>query len=166
MRVFIAFVLLSVFVVFSFFVEKEELPKIVVKSPFVYKFDCEKRKDCLILAQAIYHEGRGESAEGQIAIAHVILNRVGSSKFPNSVKEVVEQPRQFSYLDNGAPRWYDDLKSYEKAKYIASMVLQGLTDDPTNGSTFYLNLKKVKRIPRWTKVFNKKITIGNHTFYG
>src|SRR5699024_5330367 len=61
-------------------------------------YRCVADEQCMKLAEAIYHESRGESIKGQIAVAQVIMNRVNDPKFPNTVKEVIEQPKQFSYL--------------------------------------------------------------------
>lgn len=53
-------------------------------------------KNVEAMAQVIYHEARGESREGKIAVGHVVLNRVKSGKFGRDVYSVVWQPRQFS----------------------------------------------------------------------
>ena len=55
-------------------------------------------KQILWLAICIYHEARGESAKGQIAVGHVIMNRVGSRD--KSVEKIVLQPYQFSWANN------------------------------------------------------------------
>ena len=167
-RVAIAMILASVFLWAGHLLhpsQNEHTTKIPVDNTFHKHFVCETSSACLVLAQAIYYEGRGESIEGQIAIAHVILNRVLDGRFPNTIKGVVHQAHQFSYLGGDIPEWYDDVKAYEQARYIASMVLLGLTSDPTNGATHYLNPKKVRRLPKWARKFEQKIVIGNHTFY-
>lgn len=154
-----------------YFTNKEQAPPpIPASNHYVSKFECKKRKDCLVLAQAVYYEGRGESVEGQIAIAHVILNRVASRWFPNNVEDVVLQPRQFSYLNGNLLdatdfSSYNNQEAFKQALYVATMVLLGLTDDPTGGATHYLNPKKVKRLPKWARKFEQTMVIGNHTFY-
>jgi spore germination cell wall hydrolase CwlJ-like protein len=60
------------------------------------------------LAICIYHEGRGEPLEGQRAIAHVILTRALQRK--KSVKEIVQEPYQFSWFNDGLP---DDIKNHD-----------------------------------------------------
>ena len=54
-----------------------------------------KQHNCLALN--IYHEARGERVEGQIAVAHVTMNRVNHEKWPSTICEVVYQPKQFSW---------------------------------------------------------------------
>jgi len=54
------------------------------------------RHELFCLAQAVHWEARGEPPLGQVAVAHVVLNRVRSSLFPDTVCEVVHQPRQFT----------------------------------------------------------------------
>jgi len=61
----------------------------------------QKREQLYCGAQNIYHESRGESNLGQIAVAHVVRNRVESPKYPNTVCEVVWQPKQFSWTHDG-----------------------------------------------------------------
>ena len=57
--------------------------------------DFKETTDCM--TANIYHEARGESLKGQYAVAHVVMNRVHHEQFPNSVCEVVFQPKQFSW---------------------------------------------------------------------
>ena len=61
----------------------------------------QKREQLYCGAQNIYHESRGESNLGQIAVAHVVRNRVESSRYPNTVCEVIWAPKQFSGLMTG-----------------------------------------------------------------
>lgn len=64
-------------------------------------YEVNAENDIEILSRAIYAEGRGEPYEGQVAIGSVILNRVKSDKFPNSVAEVVYQRGAFDAVDDG-----------------------------------------------------------------
>lgn len=81
-------------------VQPLELP-IPVKEPTRYSEVVLSHKERAIAALTIYHEARGESREGQRAVMEVILNRLLSDKWPNSIEEIVYAPRQFavaSYL--------------------------------------------------------------------
>lgn len=109
-----------------------------------------------LLARAIYSEARGEPYIGQVAVGAVILNRVKSKSFPNTIAGVIYQPWAFSAVHDGQinlkPDW-----SAVKAAYDA---LSGW--DPTGGALFYWN--PAKAISRW--VWSRPIItrIGKHVF--
>ena len=113
------------------------------------------------LTQAIYHEARGEDTLGQAAVAHVILNRVKSPLYPDSVREVVWQPEQFSFTNDGRSDRMTDLPAIEKAVDIALAVTRGKIKDPTGGSLHYYAHRKVR--PVWARGAYKFI-LGQHTF--
>ena len=119
-------------------------------------------KECLALN--VYHEARGESEEGQYAVAHVTMNRVDSSKHGNTVCEVVYARKQFSWtwlIDDHRPK---DLYAYHKAKLIAADVLGERVEDNTGGADHY-HADYVS--PNWAteEYMNKTTTIGTHIFY-
>lgn len=114
------------------------------------------------IAKNIYYEARSEPIEGQIAVAHVTMNRVRADYWPNTPCEVVYQPKQFSWtflVKNQNP---SDAKAYEQAMTIARDVLIGNTDDPTYGATFY-HANYVN--PSWAKQMTVSKVIGHHIFY-
>lgn len=113
------------------------------------------------LADNIYFEARGESVDGQIAVAQVVLNRVNDSYFPNSVCAVVYQRSQFSWTLRKNHR-VNDRDSYEFAELVAELSLDGRFDDITNGATFY-HTDKVN--PRWNRQMDVSVVIGDHIFY-
>ena len=115
-------------------------------------------KELGCLSKAIYFESRGEPIKGQYEVANVILNRVHSKYYPNTVCGVVNQKGQFSYNHNLT---IHNKKVYNNIKYIAinSIYKWKKTDNPV---LFYHN-KKVK--PRWSNLFVKTKVIGNHIFY-
>jgi spore germination cell wall hydrolase CwlJ-like protein len=113
------------------------------------------------LTQAIYHEARGEDALGQAAVAHVILNRVKSPLYPDSVCDVVWQPGQFSWTEDGRSDRMTDLDAIGKAVDIAMAASRGKVKDPTGGSLHYYAHRKVK--PDWAKGAFRFI-LGEHTF--
>lgn len=90
------------------------------------------------LAQNIYHEARGESLQGQMAVAEVTMNRVKSSRFPDTICEVVWQNKQFSWTHDGKS---DKMKN-ENAKKLALQLAKAYAEGSlesffTNGSTMY-----------------------------
>lgn len=116
------------------------------------------RKEKVCLAQAIYHEARGEPLEGQIAVANVIINRRDSDKWADTICGVVYQPKQFSFTSYKNKRNYDD-KSYQ----LASKVYNGKINDNTDGSLYFF-ATYIKK-PSWSKNMVKVKTIKNHHFY-
>ncbi|MCA1336785.1 cell wall hydrolase [Pseudooceanicola marinus] len=121
------------------------------------------------LAEALYFEARGESVKGQFAVAEVILNRVDSATFPNTVCGVVHQGTgrkfacQFTYTCDGREEVIHEPAAYAQVSKVASIMLKdedarGLTD----GATFYHTLHVS---PRWSRKFDRTATIGVHHFY-
>ncbi|TLS36142.1 cell wall hydrolase [Pseudalkalibacillus caeni] len=85
------------------------------------------------IAHIVHGEARGETYEGQVAVAAVILNRVESDKFPDSIKNVIYQENAFSAVNDGQYRLPPDHYAY-RATIDA---LNGW--DPSRGSTYYYN---------------------------
>ncbi len=118
------------------------------------------------LSLAIYHEARGEPIQGQLAVGQVVLNRVASRDYPDTVCDVVTQQKQFSFLNDSTP--YDmvqnvtDHAAWTKAKYVSKALIQGHEYDL---SATHYHAKKVK--PYWVNSpkVNYIVTIGNHVFY-
>ena len=110
-----------------------------------------------MMAKMIYGEARGESYEGQVAVGAVIMNRLASPLFPNTMYEVLFQKNQFSAIDDG--QYY--LTPDETALAAAKDAARGV--DPTNGSLFYWNPVKA---PNNAFLNSKEIvaTIGGHVF--
>lgn len=118
------------------------------------------------LTQAIYFEARGESLEGQIAVAEVILNRVQSQLYPRTVCGVVRQRGgggcQFSYVCDGNT----DKMREKTAADLAGRIARAMLDDAprvlTDGAThFHTNGVR----PDWSKRFARTAKIGAHVFY-
>lgn len=112
----------------------------------------------LWLALNIYHEGRGEDPFAQVAIAHVTLNR--SYERGISIKEVVKQPYQFSWVkqkDNHIP---NDWGAFQQCIESARVAVHGF--DYTFGAT-YFHLKT--QIPEWTNRVEFVGAFGAHYFY-
>ena len=107
----------------------------------------------LCLSSVIYHEARGESLEGQLAVAHVVLNRVESPHFPDTVCGVVTQPYQFS--------WYPERPLVDHKADLAAEVLEGNTESPVGDSLYFHSLS----YNPWGGSVQYVTRIGGHTFY-
>ncbi len=118
-------------------------------------------RDLNCMAEAIYHEARGESTRGQAAVAEVILNRVDSRRFPSSVCGVINQPSQFSYTIGGR-KAISNKAAYLRAREIARNALAGAPRVLTGGAT-YFHTPAVR--PSWSKRFQRTVQIGQHIFY-
>ncbi|MCE5972655.1 cell wall hydrolase [Sinirhodobacter sp. WL0062] len=118
------------------------------------------------LAQAVYHEARGEGVEGQVAVAEVILNRVDDPQFPKTVCGVVHQGNsrgcQFSWVCDGKSDAIRNATVYASIEKIARAMLDGAPRDLTDGAT-YFHTPAVR--PSWSKRFVKTARIGAHIFY-
>ena len=112
--------------------------------------------DHRLLSKLVYAEARGESYKGLVAVAAVVLNRVASSSFPNTVSGVIYQPGAFSSVSNGSINCTPS-SSCIKAALDA---LNGW--DPTGGCLYFYNAKTAK--DQW--IFTRKVqtVIGNHSF--
>lgn len=112
--------------------------------------------DIQLLARLIYGEARGESYTGQVAVAAVVLNRVKSSSFPNTISAVIYQPYAFTAVIDGQINYTPNQTAYNAAKDA----INGW--DPTGGALYYYNPK----IATSAWIYSRKIvaTIGNHVF--
>lgn len=128
----------------------------------------------LCLAQAIYHEARGESREGQLAVANVIINRAFSKKYPSTICGVVFQNAdkgrykcQFTFAcdgrsDMGRERtaWNRSLKLAEDAFYEFQ---RGDRPGVIPNSALFYHTTAVA--PEWSHTFSRVAAIGSHVFY-
>ena len=112
--------------------------------------------DLNLLARVVYGEARGEPYTGQVAVAAVVLNRVRSSSFPNSVAGVVYQSGAFDCVSDGQINLTPNRSAYNAAKDA----LNGW--DPTYGCLFYYNPRTATS--KWMLSRTIKLSIGNHAF--
>ena len=112
--------------------------------------------DLNLLARVVYGEARGEPYTGQVAVAAVVLNRVRSSSFPNSVAGVVYQSGAFDCVSDGQINLTPNQSAYNAAKDA----LNGW--DPTYGCLFYYNPRTATS--KWMLWRTVKLSIGNHAF--
>lgn len=114
------------------------------------------QNDIQLMANAVYGEARGEPYEGQVAVAAVILNRVESSTFPNTVSGVIFEPRAFTAVADGQI-W---LTPNETARQAVLDAINGW--DPSGNATYYFNPDTATSGWIWTRPQIKKI--GKHIF--
>ena len=125
-------------------------------------------EDWSCLTEALYFEARGEKLEGIFAVADVILNRVDSPRYPDTVCGVVRQGTgkkwmcQFSYYCDGEPEHVSEPAAWTKVGKVARIMLDQEDRELTEGATHY-HTKAVR--PYWSKVFPRVTTIGYHHFY-
>lgn len=112
--------------------------------------------DAYLLARLVYGEARGEPYTGQVAVAAVVLNRVRSSSFPNSISGVIYQAGAFDVVSDGQI----NLTPNDSAIRAAKDALNGW--DPTYGCLFYYNPATATN--RWIRSKTIKLTIGKHVF--
>lgn len=113
-------------------------------------------KDVYLLAKLVHGEARGEPYKGMVAVAGVVLNRVESSLFPNSISKVIYQSGAFSVVDDGQINLAPDQSSLRAARDA----LNGW--DPSGGALFYYNpAKTTNKYMRSRPVI---VTIGDHVF--
>ena len=112
--------------------------------------------DVYLLAQCIYSESRGEPYKGQVAVGAVVLNRVKSSAFPNSISGVIYQKGAFSAVDDGQI----NLTPNDSALKAARDAMNGW--DPTGGCLYYYNPAKTSN--RWIRSRPIVVRIGEHVF--
>ncbi len=112
--------------------------------------------DLYLLAKAIYAEGRGESYTGQVAIGAVIINRVKSSSFPNTISGVIYQKGAFTAVSDGQI----NLEPNQTAYNAARDAMNGW--DPTYGCLYYYN----PAVATSSWIFSRKTVtvIGKHVF--
>lgn len=109
-----------------------------------------------LLAKIVYGEARGESYEGQVAVAAVVLNRVKDPNFPNTIKGVIYQPGAFTAVTDGQFYLTPNETAYKAAKDAAAGW------DPTGGALYYWNPATTTNKWIWSKPITTQI--GSHVF--
>lgn len=112
--------------------------------------------DLYLLAKCVHAEARGESYQGQVAVAAVILNRVKSPDFPNTIAGVIYQPWAFTAVNDGQI----NLEPNQTAYNAARDAMNGW--DPTYGSLYYYN--PATATSKWIYSRQTVVKIGKHVF--
>lgn len=115
------------------------------------------------IAVAVYHEARGESLEGQLAVAKVIMNRASSGKYPANWCGVVKQPWQFSFVRHGEfPSVDVSSDAWRKAVGVTRLaVANAVPSVPKDCLWYHANYVA----PRWSNNLQRVEQIGAHIFY-
>ena len=121
-----------------------------------YAANTSSTSDIQLMARAINGEARGEPYEGQVAVGAVVLNRVKSSSFPNTVSGVIYQSGAFDAVSDGQINMTPD----KTAASAAQDALNGW--DPSYGCTFYFNPSTATSKWIWSKT--QIVKIGKHIF--
>ena len=128
---------------------------------------------CLYLN--VYHEARGEPIEGQLAVAHVTLNRVKSSRFPDTICKVVKQGKykngqpvkdkcQFHWWCDGRGDKVHNQRDWKSVKTNVDTAVKWykVGEDFSKAALFYHTKNMTTR---WSRKFTKVATIGKHAFF-
>lgn len=126
----------------------------VMSSPSVRQFSSNDKN---LLARAVYSEARGEPYNGQVAVAAVILNRLRSQTFPNTISGVIFEPRAFTAVDDGQ---FWGLTPIKESYNAVNDAVNGW--DPSLGATYYFNPVTATSAWIWSRPQIKKI--GKHIF--
>jgi hypothetical protein len=120
-----------------------------------------REQECL--ANAVYFEARGESLEGQLAVAQVVMNRAASGRYPSDLCGVVTQPAQFSFIRHGRfPSADRSSQAWHKAVAVAEIARSKLADRLPAGVLWY---HATYVSPSWGKRLTRQGQIGLHIFY-
>ncbi|MHA4839145.1 cell wall hydrolase [Sphingopyxis sp. MSC1_008] len=137
-------------------VTADSLAELVAATPKPAEIDPELR----CLAGAVYFESRGESLPGQLAVAHVVINRAQSGRFPKSLCGVVLQKSQFSFVRGGRMPAVRNTALWDNAVAIAQIARDGSWKNHAPGALFF-HARYVS--PGWRKT--RIAQIDNHIFY-
>jgi spore germination cell wall hydrolase CwlJ-like protein len=121
----------------------------------------DREQECL--ANAVYFEARGESIEGQLAVAEVVMNRAASGRYPTTLCAVITQKAQFSFIRHGRfPAANRASDAWRKAVAISQIARQKLAASlPTDVLWYHATYVS----PKWGKRLNRQTQIGLHIFY-
>lgn len=131
----------------------------------IARIDAEERT---CLTEAIYYEARSESRVGRLAVADVVLNRVASPVYPDTICEVVYQGAerktgcQFSFTCDGSMKARLNVRQWREAEMLAGAVLAGIRKPVSRSATHY-HADYVS--PPWADTLTPTAVIGTHKFY-
>lgn len=136
-------------------------PLYALVDKFATNAPLDEQTNCL--ATAVYFEARGESVEGQLAVARVVMNRAASGRYPASWCEVVKQPAQFSFVRHGTFPYADtNSNAWRKAEAVAQLAAANIVPSLSNDVLWY-HADYVA--PSWGQRLSVVQKIGQHIFY-
>ena len=115
------------------------------------------------LATAVYFEARGESVDGQLAVARVVMNRAASGRYPRDWCSVVKQPAQFSFVRHGEFPYVDaNCQAWRRAEAVAELAVANIVPSVSTDVLWY-HANYVA--PSWRRGLQEVQQIGAHIFY-
>jgi N-acetylmuramoyl-L-alanine amidase len=128
-----------------------------------YETNAQLDEETNCLATAVYFEARGESLEGQLAVARVVMNRASSGRYPPDWCGVVKQPAQFSFVRHGEFPYADTgSQAWQKAEAIAELAAANIVPSVSSDVLWY-HADYVA--PNWRHSLQAVQQIGAHIFY-
>jgi spore germination cell wall hydrolase CwlJ-like protein len=136
-------------------------PLYALVDKFATNAPLDEQTNCL--ATAVYFEARGESVEGQLAVAHVVMNRATSGRYPSDWCSVVKQRSQFSFVRHGEfPNIDANCDSWKKAEAVAELAAANVVPSISPDVLWY-HANYVA--PAWRRSLQEVEQIGAHIFY-
>lgn len=140
---------------------KNGWPLYALVDKFATSAQLDQQTNCL--ATAVYFEARGESLEGQLAVAHVVMNRAASGRYPSDWCSVVKQPAQFSFVRHGEfPQANTNCDAWRKAEAVAQLAAANIVPSISPDVLWY-HANYVA--PSWRRNLQEVQQIGAHIFY-
>jgi hypothetical protein len=125
---------------------------------------CKINKDCSILASVGYYESRNQSDVGVIGVMRVVLNRVSNPRFPNTIKDVVYDGCQFSFVCDGSLNKAE--QSHKQWDRMYSLAYRVLVLKEGKGDFHYSTHYHTTNVnPFWAKKFKPVVVLDDHIFY-
>jgi spore germination cell wall hydrolase CwlJ-like protein len=136
-------------------------PLYALVDKFATNAPLDEQTNCL--ATAVYFEARGESLEGQLAVARVVMNRAASGRYPPDWCSVVKQPAQFSFVRHGEFPYVDSNSyAWQRAEAIAELAAANVVPSVSTDVLWY-HANYVA--PSWRRSLQEVQQIGAHIFY-
>jgi spore germination cell wall hydrolase CwlJ-like protein len=136
-------------------------PLYALVDKFATNAPLDEQTNCL--ATAVYFEARGETVEGQLAVAKVVMNRAASGRYPTDWCSVVKQPYQFSFVRHGEfPAADTNCQAWKKAEAVAELAVANVVPTLSNDVLWY-HADYVA--PSWRNNLQEVQKIGAHIFY-
>ena len=131
----------------------DNIKNVAEKNTRVVKITSE---EYMLLSKLVAGEARGESYEGQVAVAAVVINRMEDPRFPQTIQDVIHQENAFSVVKNGSI----NIEPTESAYKAVDEALYG--NDPTDDAIYFWN-PSISTC-KWIKTLDPYMRIGNHVF--
>ena len=125
------------------------------------KILCNAWEDCKLLTELIVYEARSEPLEGKRLVAKTVLNRVESASWPDTIKGVIYEPKQFSYIEDMHRQRTPTDGDWLEASSVAFNILHGIID--VDSKAVFYHERSVN--PFWAKHKEMVADVGNHRFY-